>query len=84
MTQSSSTTHALALIFGFKALSPFCAHRRGWLPGVSLLLAGGAKHGLVNKRGLTALGEAVAGGHADVAKQLIGAGADVRCGAGGG
>ena len=60
------------------------ARRRGWLPGVSLLLSGGAKHGLANKRGLTPLGEAMAGGHADAAKQLIAAGADMRCGAGSG
>ncbi|KIZ01849.1 hypothetical protein MNEG_6110 [Monoraphidium neglectum] len=57
---------------------------RGWLPGVSLLLVGGAKHALANKRGLTALGEAVAGGHLDVTRHLVAAGADVHAGAGGG
>jgi ankyrin repeat protein len=58
--------------------------RRGWLPGVSLLLGSGAKHGLRNKRGLTPLGEAVAGGHAEVATALLQAGADAGAGAGGG
>ena len=60
------------------------AARAGWLPGVSLLLGAGAKHGARNKRGLTPLGEAVAGGHADAAKALLAAGADARCGAGDG
>jgi hypothetical protein len=60
------------------------AGRHGWAPGVALLLSGGAKPNHPNKRGLTALGEAVAGGHADVAKALIAGGADVRCSAGDG
>lgn len=38
---------------------------------VQSLLAAGAKPGLRNKAGLTALGEAVAGGHAAVVNLLL-------------
>lgn len=41
-----------------------------------LLLAAGAEVDVANKRGLSALGEAVAGGHADAAEALLGAAAD--------
>lgn len=63
---------------------PRPAGRRGWVQGVSLLLSAGAKCAAANKRGLTPLGEAVAGGHTDAARTLMGAGANARCGAGAG
>jgi ankyrin repeat protein len=43
---------------------------------VKLLLAAGVDVDLANKRGLSALGEAVAGGHAGAAEALLKAGAD--------
>lgn len=43
---------------------------------MKLLLAASADVDLPNKRDLTALGEAVAGGHADAAQALLSAGAD--------
>jgi ankyrin repeat protein len=58
-------------------------HRRGWVPGLKLLLAGAAAANIPNKRGLTALGEAVAAGHAAAAEVLLQAGADARCKASG-
>jgi ankyrin repeat protein len=60
-----------------------CICRKGWLDGVKLLLAAGAETDLRNKRGLNALGEAVAGGHVDVAEALLAAGADPTWRAGG-
>jgi ankyrin repeat protein len=57
--------------------------RKGWLDGVKLLLAAAAETDLRNKRGLSALGEAVAGGHVDVAEALLAAGADPTWRAGG-
>lgn len=54
-----------------------CCHcRKGWLDGVKLLLAAGAEVDLANKSGLSALGEAVARGHVEVADALLEAGAD--------
>lgn len=54
-----------------------CCHcRKGWLDGVKLLLAAGAEVDLANKSGLSALGEAVARGHVEVAEALLEAGAD--------
>lgn len=50
--------------------------RKGWLDGVKLLLAAGVDVDAPNKRGLSALGEAVAGGHVDAAEALLAAGAD--------
>jgi hypothetical protein len=52
------------------------ACRKGWLDGVKLLLAAGVDVDLANKRGLSALGEAVAGGHVGIAEALLRAGAD--------
>lgn len=43
---------------------------------MKLLLAANAETDLPNKRGLSALGEAVAGGHEEVAEVLLAAGAD--------
>jgi ankyrin repeat protein len=43
---------------------------------VKLLLAAGVDVDLANKRGLSALGEAVAGGHVGIAEALLRAGAD--------
>jgi hypothetical protein len=59
--------------------------RRGWLPGVQVLVTAGAKQGVRNKRGLTALAEALVGDHGPVADLLLKAGADPlakagRCG----
>ncbi len=47
--------------------------RKGYGQMVNLILEHGGKSILrdVNKRGLTALGEAVVAGHADIASQLI-------------
>lgn len=53
--------------------------RRGWFQGVQLLLSADAAVDVPNKRGLTALGEAVAGGHAKASEALIKAGADLCC-----
>lgn len=53
-----------------------CPCRKGWLDGVKLLLAAGAEADLPNKRGLSALGEAIAGGHVEAAEALVAAGAD--------
>lgn len=50
--------------------------RKGWLDGVKLLLAASVDVDLANKRGLSALGEAVAGGHVEAADALLAAGAD--------
>jgi ankyrin repeat protein len=58
------------------ALHFSCCNRKGWVDGVRLLLAAGAEVDVANKRGLSALGEAVAGGHADAAEALLGAAAD--------
>lgn len=52
------------------------ACRQGWLDGVKLLLAAGVDVDLANKRGLSPLGEAVAGGHVEAADALLAAGAD--------
>jgi ankyrin repeat protein len=59
--------------------------RKGWCDGVKLLLAATAptELDLANKRGLSALGEAVAGGHVEVAQTLLAAGADPTWRAGG-
>jgi ankyrin repeat protein len=57
--------------------------RRGWVQGLKLLLAGAASPNIPNKRGLSALGEAVAGGHAAAAEVLLHAGADASCRAAG-
>ena len=51
-------------------------NRRGWLPGVEVLVSAGAKQGVVNKRGLTALAEALVGNHTAVADLLLKSGAD--------
>ncbi|WIA41974.1 hypothetical protein OEZ86_009277 [Tetradesmus obliquus] len=59
------------------------AARRGWAPGIKLLLAGAASPNIPNKRGLSALGEAVAGGHTAAAEVLLQAGADTNCRAAG-
>eukprot|EP00878_Enallax_costatus_P019627 GHUV01020710.1.p1 GENE.GHUV01020710.1~~GHUV01020710.1.p1 ORF type:complete len:588 (+),score=250.78 GHUV01020710.1:697-2460(+) len=53
------------------------AARHGWLQGVQLLLGADSAIDVPNKRGLTALGEAVAAGQVAVAQALIKAGADV-------
>lgn len=47
------------------------------------LLACRADPSLVNERGLTPLGEALAGGHVEAAKQLVAAGAQLTQQAGG-
>lgn len=51
--------------------------RHGWMQGVELLLAADASVDVPNKRGLTALGEAVAAGHLAVAQAITEAGADI-------
>ncbi len=44
-----------------------------------VLLDAGASTGVVNKRGLTPLGEALAGGHVEAGRQLVDVGrADIR------
>eukprot|EP00775_Hariotina_reticulata_P003819 gene3819-4077_t len=59
------------------------AARRGWLPGLQLLLAARADHDVPNKRGLSALGEAVAAGHVAAAKALLDSGSNAAWRAGG-
>lgn len=51
--------------------------RTGWLQGLQLLLAASPALDVPNKRGLSALGEAVAGGNLAAAEMLIKSGADV-------
>lgn len=60
-----------------------CSCRRGWVSGVKLLLAANAAADIPNKRGLNALGEAVAGGHEEAAQALLQAGADAAWRSGG-
>jgi len=51
--------------------------------GLQLLLAANAAHDVPNKRALSALGEALAGGHIPAAKALLEAGSNAAWRAGG-
>lgn len=59
----------------FPLLTLTTHHRRGDLALIKFLCAKGCKVNLVNKRGLTPLGEALVGGHVAAAEALLGVGA---------
>jgi ankyrin repeat protein len=76
VAQTTHTTSQSKQRLRLSCRQPCCKLlRRGWLDGIKLLLVSGAAVDAPNKKGLSALGEAVAEGHTEAAEALLAAGA---------